>query len=141
MYTAGITNKVSTKENINPPTITVPSGLRLVAAAPILIAIGSAPNAVAKLVINIGRNLCDAATSTASFNSKPAALFLLANSTIKIPFLVTSPINIIIPISENIFRVCPKSHKNINAPAIAKGTVIMIIKGSLKLSNCAASTK
>ena len=46
-----------------------------------------------------------------------------------------------IPICEKIFIVCPNTHKLSTAPANASGTVIIIINGSIKLSNCAASTK
>jgi len=65
VYTAGITNSVSIKEKIIPPTITIPNGIRLVLAAPKLIAIGKAPKAVAKLVIKIGRKRCTEASTTA----------------------------------------------------------------------------
>jgi hypothetical protein len=53
---AGITNNVKTKEKIVPPTITTPIPILLVEAAPRDIAIGKAPNEMAKLVIRIGRN-------------------------------------------------------------------------------------
>ena len=46
--------------------------------------------------------------------------------------------SMIIPICENIFNVCPKIQSDKIAPAIANGTVNMIISGSIKLSNCAA---
>ena len=46
-----MTNKVSTRENMIPPTTTIPRGTRLVAAAPRLMAIGNAPKEVARLVI------------------------------------------------------------------------------------------
>ncbi len=57
-YMAGITNNVRIKEKIIPLTITMPKGTRLVTAAPSESAIGNAPNAIARLVINIGRNRC-----------------------------------------------------------------------------------
>ncbi len=49
--------------------------------------------------------------------------------------------SIIIPIWENMFSVCPNNHKVNTAPAMANGTVIIIINGSTKLSNCAARIK
>jgi len=52
---AGITNSVNIKEKIIPPTITIPKGIRLVAAAPNDNAMGKAPNAIAKLVMRMGR--------------------------------------------------------------------------------------
>ena len=47
----------------------------------------------------------------------------------------------IIPIWLKMFIVCPDSHMNTKAPKMASGTVNMMTKGSLKLSNCAASTR
>ncbi len=55
--------------------------------------------------------------------------------------MVTIPIRTIIPIWEKMFRVCPKSQSVIKAPAMAKGTVNMIVSGFLKLSNCAERAK
>jgi hypothetical protein len=55
--------------------------------------------------------------------------------------LETRPISIIIPIWLKIFIVTPKYHMKISAPVIARGTVIITTKGSLKLSNCAARTR
>lgn len=57
-YMAGITNKVSTSENMIPPTITTPNGTRLVEDAPNDKARGKAPRDMARLVINIGRKRC-----------------------------------------------------------------------------------
>ena len=53
-------------------------------------------------------------------------------------FLPNRPISMIIPIWEKIFSVWPNIDKVKTAPAIANGTVNMIISGSIKLSNCAA---
>ena len=66
VYIAGITNKVNTRENIIPPTITIPNGIRLVDDAPNDNANGNAPKDIAKLVIKIGRKRCVAAKITAS---------------------------------------------------------------------------
>jgi hypothetical protein len=46
--------RVSTNENIVPPTITTPIPILLVDAAPKDMAIGNAPSEMAKLVIKIG---------------------------------------------------------------------------------------
>jgi hypothetical protein len=104
-------------------------------------AMGNAPRAVARVVIRIGLKRATDASSTASILFIPFSLCWLANSTMRIPFLVTKPISMMIPIWEKIFSDCPKTDKLITAPASARGTVIMMIKGSTKLSNCAASTR
>jgi len=124
-----------------PPTITIPRGIRLVEAAPKERAIGRAPNIMARLVINIGRKRMDEASTAACILSAPLSRIWFAYSTMRIPFLVTSPINMIIPISENILSVWPNIQSDNKAPANAKGTVSMIIKGSIKLSNCAANMR
>ena len=60
--------------------------------------IGKAPSAMAKLVIKIGRKRASEASKMASYFDFPCSRSWLANSTIKIPFLVTNPINITVPI-------------------------------------------
>ena len=134
-------NRVNTSENNKPPTTTIPNGTRLEEDTPRLNAIGKAPNVVARLVIKIGRKRWPEASNTASRLFKPFSLFLLANSTINIPFFVTSPISMIIPIFEKMFNVWSNIYKLNNAPANASGTVNIIMNGSIKLSNCAASIK
>ena len=47
----------------------------------------------------------------------------------------------IIPICEKIFNVCPNNFSDSNAPAMASGTVSMMMSGSIKLSNCAAKMR
>ncbi|MNI70770.1 hypothetical protein D3C73_1266020 [compost metagenome] len=138
---AGITNSVNTNENKVPPTITVPILILLFAAAPKASAIGKAPMAIAKLVIKIGRKRETAASLMASGMAMPFSLSWLANSTIKIPFLVTRPMSIMVPIWLKIFQLWPHNQSDKNAPATAIGTVKMIIIGSLKLSNCAERIK
>ena len=135
MYIIGITNKVSIRANNKPPTITIPRGTLLEAPAPKAKAIGKAPNMVANEVIKIGRKRPTEASKTASTFDKPQTRFLLPKSTINIPFFVTKPISITMPISENIFNVSLNNQRESSAPAIANGTVIMIIRGSRKLSN------
>src|SRR5674476_928641 len=99
------------------------------------------PRIVARLVIRIGLNRDAAAYLMASIFDIPLNFLWLANSTIRIPFLVTSPISIMIPIWLKIFIVTLKYHINKRAPVKANGTVIITIKGSLKLSNWAARTR
>jgi hypothetical protein len=55
-----------------------------------------------------------------------------------IPFFVTNPMSIIMPIWEKMFNVRFRYQREMTAPQSARGTVTMIIIGSIKLSNCAA---
>jgi hypothetical protein len=59
----------------------------------------------------------------------------------RLKFFLVKPISITVPIWLNIFQVWSNSHKENKAPATAIGTVKIIINGSMKLSNCAASIK
>jgi len=90
---------------------------------------------VEALVIRIGRRRCNAASSMACILPSPASCFWLANSTIRMPFLATSPMSMMIPIWLKMFIVCSVLHMKTSAPAMASGTVSMMTSGSLKLSN------
>src|SRR4030095_515926 len=79
-YNAGTTYKVSTSANSIPPTITIPSGTRLLPAEPNANAIGNAPNVVASVVIRIGRNRATDASTAAGIFFSPLLLFCLAHS-------------------------------------------------------------
>jgi hypothetical protein len=127
--------------NTNPPTTTIPKEVLLPEEVPSDNAMGKVPKIMARVVIRMGRNLEVAAANTASRTLMPSALRWLANSTIKIPFLVIYPISMIIPISLNTLMVWPVSLRLSIAPVTAIGTVSRMMKGSIKLSNCAASTR
>ena len=121
-----------------PPTTATPMAIRPCAPSPEAIVSGSRPRMVEALVIRIGRRRCSEACSMASRLFSPASCFWLANSPIRIPFLATRPISMMMPIWLNMFIVCPLAAMNTSAPAMASGTVSMMTSGSLKLSNCAA---
>ena len=75
IYMLGITNRVSNKEKSNPKTTTIPKETRLSAPAPMLRAIGKAPNMVASDVIKMGRRRAEAASKAASAFLSPALRF------------------------------------------------------------------
>ena len=129
---------VSRVDTSIPPTTAVPMAIRWLQPSPVANANGSNPNMVEALVIRIGRRRCREASLMACILSSPTSCFWLANSTIRIPFFATSPINMIIPIWLKMFMVMLLKYMKIKAPAMASGTVSMIINGSLKLSNWAA---
>lgn len=103
----GTIKSVNNRAKIIPPIMTTPNGTRLADAAPNDSAKGKAPSAIARLVISIGLIRWVAASNMATFFSIPSILFLLAKSTIKMPFFVTKPISIIIPIWEKRFSYFP----------------------------------
>ena len=86
-----------------------PIGTRLSDPEPSASAIGSVPSVVEKAVIRIGRKRAADASSAASRRSSPSARFCFANSTIRMPFFVTSPMSITSPIWLNTLRVLPKT--------------------------------
>ncbi len=65
------------RENIRPPTMTIPIGTRLVAPAPRARAMGSAPKIVASEVIRIGRKRAAEASKAASALLSPGFPFLV----------------------------------------------------------------
>ena len=66
----------------------------------------------------------------------------LANSTIRMPCLVISPTRVIRPTcGVDVERRQTEIQRKIMAPNIESGTDIMMMNGSRKLSNCAASTR
>ncbi|MNO02588.1 hypothetical protein D3C81_2230450 [compost metagenome] len=78
--------------------MTVPMSNRLTAPAPVAMINGTMPNTIAAVVINTGRRRMDAASSTASRADRPLSLRnWLANSTIRIPCLLISPISVTSP--------------------------------------------
>ena len=91
--------------------------------------------------MSTGRRRATAASCTASAMPSPFWRRWLANSTIRMPFFVTSPMSITIPIWLKMLIVWSKYQSETSAPASASGTVSMIVNGSRKLSNCAASTR
>ncbi len=140
-YTTGTTSRVRNVENRTPPTTAMPSGRRDSAPAPSPIAIGRMPKTVANDVIRMGRNRIAAASVTAPVTVRPSARSWLANSTIRIAFLVTRPISMIRPMREKMLSDCPNTHSETTAPNTASGTESRMVNGSTKLSNCAASTR
>jgi hypothetical protein len=137
----GTTISVRSIENVTPKNTTAPIDCRDSAPAPVAMTSGMAPKAVHRLVISTGRNRIVDDSITASRNSLPRSRSWLANSTIRMPFFAASPISMIAPIWLKIFMDEPKSFRPSIAPATASGTVVMIMNGCLKLSNCAASTR
>ena len=57
------------------------------------------------------------------------------------PCLVMRPTSITSPIWLYTLSVAPVSFSASSAPVAASGTVSMMMKGEMKLSNCAASTR
>jgi len=56
----------------------------------------------------------------------------------RMPFFVTSPMSMTMPIWLKMFRVWLKYHSESSAPVRASGTVSRMMNGSRKLSNCPA---
>ena len=112
-----------------PPTTAMPSGLRDSAPAPRPSAIGRMPKMVASVVIRIGRSRMLAAPATASSSGIPRARRWFAYSTIRIAFLVTSPISMMSPIWEKMFSVIRSANSVSRAPNTASGTENRIVSG------------
>ena len=132
---------MSSVENSMPPTTATPSGARASPPAPNPSAIGRIPAMVESAVMSTGRKRVCAACVTASSTSSPCARSRFANSTIRIEFFATSPTSITRPIWLNRFSVWPVAISARSAPVNETATATMIVAGSMKLSNWAASTR
>ena len=81
-----------------PVMITSPMSKRLTAPGPLAISSGTMATSIATVVMRMGRRRMVEARSTASRLLKPSRVRnWLANSTMSIPFLVTSPIRVMRP--------------------------------------------
>ncbi|MNS04868.1 hypothetical protein D3C72_362560 [compost metagenome] len=117
-----------------------PIAWRVSEPAPTPRAIGAMPRIIAKVVIRIGRRRIGAALRSASNIGRPSSRNWLVNSTSRMAFLVTRPISVMMPMIEMIESVCLASNRANSAPTMASGSESMMVKGWMKLSNCAAST-
>ena len=138
---AGTMYNVRKVAMVMPPTTGIPMAIRPLAPSPMTKQSGRMPRMVERAVIRIGRKRWAEASTMASDLLRPLSLRWLANSTIRIPFLATRPISMISAISLKMFMVTPNTHMKKRAPNNASGTVNMMMSGSLKLSNWAASTR
>jgi len=124
-----------------PKNTAVPSAWRSSAPGPVAITSGMTPRMKAKDVIRIGRRRLCAARTTASIGESPSSSACLANSTIRIAFLAASAMSTTRPIWVRILLSIPRRFTPIIAASSVIGTIRMIASGSIRLSNCAASTR
>ena len=119
----------------------VPRVRRISAPAPWPSISGSTPRMNASDVITIGRSRSRHASSVAWRRDSPASRWYLANSTIRIAFLLASPTSTTKPIWVKMLMSSPA----ILTPRIALkrhiGTTRITASGSDQLSYCAASTR
>ncbi|MCY1379172.1 hypothetical protein D9M69_668650 [compost metagenome] len=95
----GSTNSVNSVPTSMPTTITRPMLKRLLAPAPLAKSSGTRPTTIAAVVIRIGRSRMRAACSMAARRSRFRRSWIsLANSTIRMPCLLMSPMSVTNPI-------------------------------------------
>src|SRR5271157_2608493 len=92
-------------------------------------------------VMRMGRRRMRAASTAASRTERPLWRNCSANSTIRIPFLLASPMSITNPIWQYTSFNCPRADCAISAPIMAMGTLSRMMKGRMKLSYCAESVR
>lgn len=93
----GTTNRVNRVPTNMPPTSTSPMELRAAAPAPETRVRGKCPAMVAAVVMRMGRRRMVAASRTASSLASPWICSWLANCTMRMPFLATSPTRVTSP--------------------------------------------
>ncbi len=124
-----------------PENTAVPSVWRSSAPAPTAQTSGETPKIKDSEVIRIGRNRSRAASTAASMRSRPWSSICLANSTIRIAFFAARPISTTKPTWVRILLSCPRSTTPTIEATRHIGTIRMTASGSVRLSNCAASTR
>ena len=85
---------------VMPVTSTMPMLLRASAPGPDTSTSGKCPKTVAAEVISTGRSRVSDASRSASILARPRAWSVLANCTIRMPFLAISPTSVISPTCE-----------------------------------------
>ena len=116
MYRSGITNTPSAVAAIMPPNTAVPTPRRVSMATPVAKTSGARPSTKARLVIMTGRMRMRAPAIAASSTEAPRACSSMANSTIKIAFLLASAMRTTMPIWAKRSPLRPLSHSATIAP-------------------------
>ncbi len=96
----GTSTSVSSSELASPPITTVPSERRDADPASSASASGNMPAIMETVVMTIGRKRSRAACLMAAAFSSPANTFTSAKSTRRMPFLLTRPTSMTVPIRE-----------------------------------------
>ncbi len=102
---------------------------------------GTTPKMKANDVIRIGRNRKRTASSVASRSERPCCCCCLANSTIRMAFLLASPTNTTKPIWVKIVTSIRASPMPTMEQSKHMGTTRITARGRPQLSYCAASTR
>ena len=124
-----------------PLNTATPSATRISAPAPLASTSGTTPRMKAKEVIRIGRSRSLDASTVASKAVLPSSCSCLANSTIRMAFLLARPTSTTRPICVKMLLSIRASQMPAMAASKHIGTIRMIAIGSDQLSYCAASTR
>ncbi len=119
---------------IIPPKTPVPMECWVLSLAPVASINGTTPSVKASEVIIIGRNRCRDASNIAEKISMPCIRSCLANSIIKMAFLVESPMIVIIPTLKNTSFDMSAMKTAQTAPISPNGTTNITAKGVAQLS-------
>ena len=131
---------------ITPPITAWPIGARCSEPSVSANASGTMPKIIASVVIRIGRSRTRAACSSASVRSMPGCCTepsgasvgsreRIAKSISRIAFLVTSPISMTTPITENIDNVERNASSASTTPISVSGKAVISASGCRKLLN------
>ena len=125
-------NNAASVEANNPPITALPNGADCSPASPIPDAIGIIPAIMAKLVINIGLNLIDAAVTAARVASLNSSRRFSPLVTISIALATDTPVDMIIPIYDCRLSVEPVTSNAVIDPNITAGMVTNTVSDNLK---------
>ena len=137
----GVRNRPKTVTPSMPLKTAVPNARRISAPAPLATTKGTTPKMKASEVIKMGRSRILQASTTASCGGLPSSVSCLANSTMRMAFLLASPTSTTKPICVKILI----SMRAIATPTTLEsrhmGTTKITASGSAQFSYRAASTK
>jgi hypothetical protein len=91
---------------------------------------GSIPASMAQLVIRIGRSRLAAPSTAAARADSPPRRRSSANVTSRIAFAIATPIAMMAPMNDWIFKFEPVNHKASSTPAMTAGAVETVASAS-----------
>ena len=124
MYNTRNTSSDITVALMTPPITTVASGRCTSAPMPVLVAMGTKPNAATSVVISTGRRRIRAACSMACSRSRPRARSCRTVETSSMSSSTATPERTTNPTAAEMENGMSRTHRAINPPVQANGTPV-----------------
>ncbi len=137
----GMTRRLRNVEVRSPPITTIAIGCRKLPSPPVrLKATGSMPHPMAIVVMMMGRARLWQASTRASNRVMPPRRAMMAYSTSRIEFFVTTPMSMSNPITAGMEKLVPVTMSGRRAPPSDSGSAIRMVRGCRKSWKSRTST-